>query len=112
MAPADPLPIEIAPERLAELQAAGEPVAILDVREPWELEICGFPGAIHIPLGELVGREAELPPDRALVVICHAGRRSLLATRHLRRLGLARTTSLAGGVEGWALTVDPAMPRY
>lgn len=111
MASADP-PLEIDPQHLAELRAAGEPLAILDVREPWELAICGFAEAIGVPLGELAGREAELPRDRLLVVVCHTGRRSLLATRHLRQLGMARVTNLKGGVEGWALTVDPAMPRY
>ena len=112
MAPADPPPLEIAPQRLAELRATGEPLAILDVREPWELAICGFADASSVPLGQLAGREAALPRDRLLVVVCHAGRRSLQAVRHLRGLGLDNATSLAGGVEGWALTVDPEMPRY
>lgn len=112
MAPADPPPLEIAPQQLAELCAAGAALAILDVREPWELAICGFPEAISVPLGELAGREAELPRDRLLVVVCHTGQRSLLATRHLRALGMDQVTNLAGGVEGWALTADPGMPRY
>lgn len=112
MTTADDPPLEIAPQQLAQLRAAGAPLAILDVREPWELAISGFPEAIHVPLGELAGREAELPRDRPIVVVCRSGRRSLLATRHLRGQGLDKVTNLAGGIEAWALTVDPKMPRY
>jgi len=106
------LPLEIEPTALAALRQGAEPYALLDVREPWELEICGFAEAIRLPLGALVGREPELPGDRPLVVVCHSGRRSLLAARHLRQRGLARAVSLHGGVEAYALEVDPAMARY
>ena len=78
----------------------------------WELEICGFAEAIHLPLGALAGREPELPRDRPLVVVCHTGRRSLVATRHLRRLGWSRAVNLRGGVEAYALEVEPGMARY
>ncbi len=107
-----PPPLEIDPAELAELRAGSAAYAVLDVREAWELEICGFPEAIHLPLGALSGRERELPQDRALVVVCHSGRRSLLATRHLRELGLSRAVNLRGGVEAFALEVDPGMSRY
>ena len=82
------------------------------MREPWELAICGFPEALHLPLGELAGREHELPRDRPLIVFCHTGRRSLLATQYLRRLGLSEAVNLRGGVEAYALEVDPSMARY
>ena len=107
-----PPPLEIEPSALAALRAQEGACAIVDVREPWELEICVLPDAQHLPLGALVGREAELPSDRILVVICHSGQRSLLAARHLRQLGLARATSLHGGLDAWARVVDPDMARY
>ena len=51
MAPlTDPLPLEIAPAELARLRAGAEPRAVLDVREPWEVAICGISGAFHVPL--------------------------------------------------------------
>jgi rhodanese-related sulfurtransferase len=112
MALADPPPLEIEPSDLAALRAQDGACALLDVREPWELEICSLPDAHHLPLGALAGREAELPSDRILVVICHSGQRSLLAARHLRRVGLTRASSLRGGLDAWACEVDPTMARY
>ena len=110
--PAEPLPLEIDPAELATLRAEAGSYAVLDVRESWELAICGFPEAIHVPLGALIGQEHELPRDRPLVVICHTGRRSLLAIQHLRRLGWSRAVNLRGGVEAYALEIDPGMARY
>jgi rhodanese-related sulfurtransferase len=106
--PPEPLPLEIDPAELAGLRSAPQAYALLDVREPWELAICGFPEA----LGELAGREHELPSDRPLIVFCHSGRRSLLAAQYLRRLGLNEVVNLRGGVEAYALEVDPSMARY
>lgn len=108
----DPPPLEIDPAELAALRAGPERYAVLDVREGWEVAICGFPEAIHLPLGELVGREQELPRDRPLIAVCHTGRRSLMATRHLRALGFDRAVNLRGGVEAFAIEIDPEMPRY
>ena len=110
--PAGSPPLEIDPAGLAALRSTTGGYALLDVREPWELAICGFSEAIHRPLGNLVGQEQDLPQDRPLIVICHTGRRSLLATQHLRRLGWHRAINLRGGVEAYALEVDPTMARY
>jgi rhodanese-related sulfurtransferase len=110
--PGPPLPLEIEPAGLAALRSEPGSCALLDVREPWELAICGFPEAIHCPLGALVGQEQALPQDLPLIVICHTGRRSLLATQHLRRLGWSQAVNLRGGVEAYALEVDPSMARY
>ena len=108
----EPLPLEIEPAELAGLRSGSQDYALLDVREPLELAICGLPEALHLPLGELAGRERELPRDRLLIVFCHTGRRSLLATQYLRRLGLNQAVNLRGGVGAYALEVDPSMARY
>ncbi|MGI9492525.1 MAG: rhodanese-like domain-containing protein [Geminicoccaceae bacterium] len=106
------LPLEIAPDFLAKLRHDGKPHAVLDVREAWELDICRLTGCLHIPLDELTRRVDELPKDRPIVVVCHTGRRSLMATRFLRDAGVAQATNLIGGVEAWAIDVDPDMQRY
>lgn len=104
--------LEIAPAELALLRTRPGGCAILDVREPWEVAICGLQEAVHVPLDRLVGRVEMLPHDRVLVVVCHAGVRSLIAARHLRASGFDRVTSLRGGLDAWALEIDRDMPRY
>lgn len=98
-------------ELVAHLHAGHEPV-LLDVREPWEWEVCRLPGAILIPMRELPARFAELNRDAETVVICHHGVRSYHAARYLETQGFGNVVNLSGGVAAWADEVDPAMPRY
>jgi rhodanese-related sulfurtransferase len=106
------LPLEISPDVLAAWRQAGRPHAVLDVREAWELDICKLTDCLHIPLGEIARRIDELPADRPIAVVCHTGRRSLMATTFLREAGIDQATNLLGGVEAWAIEVDPRMQRY
>ena len=103
---------------------SGEPIALLDVREPWErslARIAVLPGVtdLAIPLGDLPGRMAEVvkavggdPAGRPIVVYCHHGVRSLHAAHWLARGGFAGTINLDGGIDAWSLRVDPTVPRY
>lgn len=103
---------EILPEQLEALRAAGTPLTLLDVREPWECDIASIPGSQCIPLGRLPGRLAEVPRDRLVVTVCHHGMRSLMARAFLLEAGVPQVVSLAGGVDAWAGSVDPTMARY
>jgi adenylyltransferase/sulfurtransferase len=90
---------------------AGEPVYLVDVRQPWEHEIAALPGSVLVPLPELPERldEVEPPPGALVVVYCHHGVRSLSGAALLERLG---AVSLAGGIDAWSLHIDPSVPRY
>jgi molybdopterin/thiamine biosynthesis adenylyltransferase/rhodanese-related sulfurtransferase/molybdopterin converting factor small subunit len=90
----------------------GEPVFILDVREPQEFQICRIPGSTLIPLGELPQRFRELDPNADMVVHCKSGVRSARAVNFLRDQGYARATNLKGGILNWIDTVDPSQPKY
>jgi rhodanese-related sulfurtransferase len=105
---------EITPKELAAWRAdAKRPApALVDVREPWEFERCHIDGSHLVPLGQLVARVGELPRERPIVVVCHHGNRSGVATDFLRRAGFADVWNLRGGVAAWATDVDPSMPRY
>ena len=92
--------------------AHGEQPLLLDVREPYELEIASLPGAMNIPLGELDARLRELDPERPTVVYCHLGVRSAAALTRLEAAGFTRARHLAGGIDAWSRSVDPALPRY
>jgi rhodanese-related sulfurtransferase len=90
---------------------AREPPLLVDVRDAWERDICAIADSRSLPMGELLKRLDELPRERDLVLVCHSGMRSALAARMLTSQGF-RAHNLAGGVDAWALTVDPAMRRY
>ena len=85
---------------------------VVDVREPWELELCRIDGALAIPLGEIARRADELPRDRPLVLVCHHGGRSQHAATLLAGAGFGEVHNLRGGIDSWALDVDPTMKRY
>jgi rhodanese-related sulfurtransferase len=111
------LPPEISAEDFRKLrdQTAGTPAAplLLDVREPWEFSTAALPDAKLIPMGEIPSRaHAELDPDQPIIVLCHHGARSLSVTMWLRREGFDHAQSLAGGIDAWSRTIDPAVLRY
>lgn len=85
---------------------------LVDVREPYELEICRLDGAAHIPMRQIPERVPELPRDRHLLVLCHHGARSLRVTQYLRAQGFSAVSNVAGGIEAWAAELDPSLPRY
>jgi len=85
---------------------------LLDVREPWEFETCHIAESHPMPMAEVPNRLAELDTDVETVVICHHGGRSMQVALFLERQGFKRVHNLAGGVDAWARSVDPAMPKY
>lgn len=104
---------QIHPNDLKALLDAGEPVFLLDVRQPEEHAFCALPGSVLIPLGELQSRASELEPSESLVVVyCHHGVRSMSGAAILRAAGFANVASLAGGIDLWSLAIDPTVPRY
>jgi len=103
---------QLRPAELAAYLQAGHAPVLLDVREPWEWNLCHLPGAILIPMHELPARLQELDKDAETVLICHHGVRSFHAARYLETLGFGNVVNLSGGVAAWADEVDPAMPRY
>lgn len=105
---------QIAPAALAAWRAdPARPAPVLvDVREPWEFEHCRIDGSLSVPLRELPARRTELPGGCDLVLVCHHGHRSQHAAMWLAQNGFPRVHNLRGGVEAWALEVEPGMRRY
>ena len=103
---------EISPRELQRRLQAGEAVRVLDVREPWEIEIARLPGTIDIPLAEVPARLDELDRNGELVVMCKAGGRSRRAAEFLATHGFGRIANLTGGIDAWARDVDPTLPTY
>ena len=87
-------------------------LVVVDVREPHEYEIAHIDGAVLMPLGELPDRLGELDGHHEIVTHCHHGARSLKALEILKAAGFSKVRSLRGGIDAWAVNVDPALPRY
>ena len=103
---------QITVQELDAWRRSGREIAVLDVREPWEIEICKLAGTLSIPLQTLPARVGVVPADRPVVVLCHHGMRSLQAVAWLHRAGLENAVNLAGGIDAWARQVEPSMRVY
>ena len=103
---------EISPQELKRRLDAGEPLQILDVREPWECAIVSLPGTVHIPLAQVPQRLKELDAGRELIAMCKSGGRSLRAAQYLQTAGFQRVANLTGGITAWARDIDPSLPTY
>ncbi|MGL6096062.1 MAG: rhodanese-like domain-containing protein [Fimbriiglobus sp.] len=93
---------------------AGEPVLLLDVRQPEEYAICHLPGSVLVPLRELPERipDLEIPFGATVVVYCHHGVRSVTGAVFLAQAGVENVASMAGGIDAWSAVIDPMVPIY
>jgi rhodanese-related sulfurtransferase len=96
---------------LQKKKKAGEPFLLIDVREPWEYEICRIEGAQLIPIGTIPANLQQLDVDQEVICYCHHGQRSLDVAAWLRGQGI-EAQSLAGGIDSWSMEIDPTVPRY
>jgi sulfur dioxygenase len=78
-------------------------LTLVDVREPKELdgELGAIEGTVHLPLGELRARLAEVPKDKPVIAICRSGKRSAQACSILEKGGFTSVANLAGGMIRW-----------
>lgn len=105
--------IFITPQDLKAKLDANEPLLLLDVREPEELEISEFPLPYkNIPLDDLPERLSELDLTAPIVIFCRNDQRSRLAAQMLQRFGFTRVKVLKGGINAWAQEIDPSVPQY
>lgn len=85
---------------LVAARAAG--ALLIDVRGADEFAQAHVPGAVPLPLHELVARVDELPRDRQVLVICAVGARSAQAVAYLNQLG-HDAVNVAGGTRAWVM---------
>ncbi|MEZ5323551.1 MAG: rhodanese-like domain-containing protein [Verrucomicrobiales bacterium] len=118
MLPSSADTVEITVAELASIKASsdfrGTSPLLVDCREPDEHDICKISGAVLIPLSTFsTEAESKLPgKSHPIIVYCHHGMRSMRATEFLRQKGYSETFSLAGGIDAWAVAVEPGMTRY
>ncbi len=103
---------EISVRKLHEWRSGSRDHVLLDVREAWELEVARLDPCLHIPLGELADRTAEIPREIPLCVFCHAGVRSAAAARLLAGAGFGNVLNVRGGIAAWSAEIDASVPAY
>lgn len=110
----EPISTDCTVTELAEKLAKGDDFILLDVRMDEELAIAKIGEPTHIVLQELPDRLEELDDARTreIVVMCHHGGRSAMARDFLLDSGFSHVRNLVGGIDAYAASVDPGMPRY
>lgn len=103
---------DITPQELQEELAGPKPPVLVDVREPFELEISVLPNVVRIPMSDIANRLAELNIEDDIVIICRTGSRSGRVAAFMQGQGFKRVRNLVTGMNGWATTVDATMSKY
>jgi adenylyltransferase/sulfurtransferase len=99
-------------QELKEKMDKGDAFVLVDVREPQEIAISQLPGSLKIPLGSLPANVNKLSTADAIVVHCRTGGRSAKAVEFLMAAGFRKVSNLTGGIDRWAVEIDPTVPRY
>lgn len=89
----------------------GQPILLLDIREPYEFAVVHILGSLNVPRGILeqaceIGYEETVERlagarEEDIVVICRSGHRSVLAGYVMQLLGFHQIRSLKLGLRGW-----------
>ena len=99
-------------EELKSIIDNNEEFQLIDVREPYEVEICTLNG-IEIPMNEIPGRVDEIATDKKVIVHCRSGKRSANVIDFLEQNhNLQNLYNLDGGILAWIDEVDPSMEAY
>lgn len=104
--------LEIQPKDVKQRLDRGDKFLLVDVRQPWEFDLCRIEGAKLVPLDALPSSLQQFEAAEDVVVYCHHGRRSLDAVAWLRQQGVESARSMAGGIERWSQEIDSNVPRY
>ena len=91
---------DLSVQAMAEAASTGD-LTIIDVREPVEWESGYAPGAVLIPLGNLVERVETLSRDTVIAVICEAGVRSSTGASLLQAAGFPRVVTVSDGMSAY-----------
>lgn len=103
---------EITAKELYDLQVKGEPIQIIDVREPHEYEIANIGGEL-IPLSTVADNADQISRDKKVIVHCKVGGRSAKAIKELEeKFGFTNLYNLKGGILSWIEEVNPQLTKY
>jgi adenylyltransferase/sulfurtransferase len=102
---------QITPKQLKAEFDASRKVFLLDVREPYEVQIATLGGYL-IPQNDVAARLNELDKSADIVVQCRSGARSQKIALLLKQKGFEKVRNLAGGILAWSDDIDPSVKKY
>lgn len=103
---------EITVTELKAKMDAKENIQLIDVREPYEAEICEI-GGMLIPMGDVVENADKIKKDIPVIIHCRSGKRSAAVISALEtQFGFTNLYNLKGGILAWADEVDSTMSKY
>jgi len=76
-------------------------IYVIDTRDADQYQTSHIPGAVNIEWRKVLGRCAELPRDKMVLVYCNAGTLSAQAGFALRVAGMDNVRILQGGLTEW-----------
>ena len=99
------------PAELKKRLDAGEPVVVVDDRDPDEYRDGSIDAATNISRGFLEFRIGTVAPEPStpVVLYCQTGLRSMLAAKALHDLGYTNVINLQGGFQRWAQSGLPVV---
>ncbi|MHC4910319.1 MAG: rhodanese-like domain-containing protein [Planctomycetota bacterium] len=101
---------EVSPD---DVRSALDDLVLVDCRTDQERGIACIEPSRHVPLDAFLDSMEDLVnTDRPIVVYCHHGQRSMMATNALRSAGKADAWSMHGGIDRWSCEIAPEIPRY
>lgn len=99
-------------QELKKMMDEHEDFQLIDVREPFENEICTLNGTL-IPLAEISSHVNDINKDKKVIIHCRSGARSGNAVVFLEQnYGFTNLYNLTGGILAWASEIDPTMETY
>jgi adenylyltransferase/sulfurtransferase len=104
---------EITPTELKARLDANVEILVIDVRQPWELEVSTVDFTTHIEMTQIPQHINEIPKDKPIVLMCRSGVRSMKVAEFLSRSGWPSENllNLEGGILAWAQEIDPTLPE-
>jgi rhodanese-related sulfurtransferase len=76
-------------------------IYVVDTRDADQYQASHIPGAVNIEWRQVLGRRAELPSDKMVLVYCNTGTLSAQAGFALRVSGMDNVRILQGGLSEW-----------
>ncbi|MBL0103846.1 MAG: rhodanese-like domain-containing protein [Bacteroidetes bacterium] len=102
---------EVTVQELKDKLERKEDFQLIDVREPFEFEICNLKGEL-IPMGIILSETEKISKDKPVIIHCKSGGRSGVIVNELEKQGYTNVYNLKGGILAYAREIDPSLQSY